>query len=105
MGKLTKPKVVRFLKEKDIYNEIDEFLIDEMLYNLELARQAKADLKKRGVVVPINTEQTLFNTNPSNNIYQASIKQALTICRKLGIDFRSRTELKINVDKEDDGFD
>jgi len=104
MAKLTKPKVIKFLKEKGIYNDIDEFLVDEMLYNLELARQSKADLKKRGIVVAINTEQTLFNTNPSNNIYQTSIKQALTICRKLGIDFRSRTELKINIDVEDDGF-
>lgn len=104
MAKLTKKKVIDYLKDKDIYNDVDEFLVDELLYNIHLANLAKDDIEERGVVVAINTNGTLMNSNPSVNIYMSATKQVLTIARKLNLDSRSRIELKLNAEVEDDGF-
>ena len=103
--KVTKKKLVTYLKDKGVYDEVDEILITELLYNVELCDELKADIAARGAVVAINTAGTLFNVNPSLNAYQSAAKQIMTICRKLGIDARSRIELKLNIDTVDDGFD
>ena len=104
-GKLTKKKITDFLKDKGVYDEIDSYIVEEFLFNLELAAMCKADLTERGLIIPINSEQTLFNLNPSNNAYQTAIKQVLTLSRKMGLDYRSRQELDMLVDTdEDDGF-
>ena len=103
--RVTKKRITDNLKEKDIYNDIDDFLVDELIYNTKLAQMAKKDINDRGVVVAINAAETLFNTNPSVNVYMSAAKMILNIARKLNLDSRSRVELKLNVELDSDGFD
>lgn len=103
--KLTKKKIVDYLKEKNLYNSLDDFLIDELLYNIHLAKLAKEDLEDRGVVVAINSAGTLFNSNPSVNIYMSSVKMMLNIGRKLSLEPLIRSTMKLNDTEVDDGFD
>ena len=105
MANLTKKKIIAFLESKGVYDTIDEYIVEEFLYNLHLAALCKDDLEERGIVVPINSDETLFNLNPSNNAYQTAIKQVLTLSRKMGLDYRSRQELDMLIEEEDDGFD
>ena len=102
---LKKKKLIEFLKEKNLYNDVADYLIDEMLYQMKLMKLLEADLDERGVTIPINKEATLFNSNPSLGALNAASKQIHTILRKLCIDPRSLTELKLNIKVETDGLD
>ena len=105
MAKTTKKQIIAYLKKKKVYEDIDELLITELLYNLTLMEDLKADILTRGTVVAINTAQTLFNVNPSLSAYQTASKALMTLCLKLGIGVKSRIELKLNEEtKAEDGF-
>lgn len=111
MAKLTakqkkkKQEITDYLKDKGIYEDVDLVLVDELIFNLQLIEELKEDLETRGVVVPINSSGTLFNSNPSLNGYNSALKQVLSISRVLGLSARARAELKINTEEEIDGFD
>jgi len=102
---LTKTKLVKYLKSKGIYEQaVDEVLIEELFYNMSIAQKSKDDIDLRGIIVPINKEETLFNTNPSVNIYNTAVKNILNISRKMGLSARDRHELGMDKVVEDDGF-
>lgn len=102
---LTKTKLIKFLKSKGVYEQsIDDVLIDELFYNMDISQKSKDDISERGVIVPINKEETLFNTNPSVNIYNTAVKNILNISRKIGLSARDRHELGFDKLVEDDGF-
>jgi hypothetical protein len=58
---ISKKKLREYLIEKEIYNEVDEFLVDEFVFNLKLIDDAKRDISKRGAVMNI--------AKPENNPY------------------------------------
>ena len=105
MSKLTKSKVIKYLTDKGIYNDIDESLIDRLLDSINLADNAKEDIDERGVVVPYNSSGTLLNSNPSINIFLSASKLELAYAVKLGLGEKSRIDLKINTKEITDEFD
>ena len=50
---ISKKKLTEYLIEKGIYNEVDEYLVDEFVFNLKLIKESREDIKKRGSVVNI----------------------------------------------------
>jgi P27 family predicted phage terminase small subunit len=100
----TKPKLIKYLKQKGIYDAVDDLLIEELFYNIEILEKSKKDIDERGIIVPINTSHSLFNTNPSVNIYNTAIKNIINLSRKIGISARDRKELGIDKVVEEDGF-
>jgi hypothetical protein len=50
---ISKKKLREYLIEKGIYNEVDEFLVDEFVFNLKQIDIAKKDIDKRGAVMNI----------------------------------------------------
>lgn len=101
---ISRKKLVDFLKQRGLYEEVDRTLVDELYYNYELIREAKKDIKLRGITTPINSEGSLLGQNPSIAIYQNALKSVKDISRKLGLSPRDRKELKVDGEFKDDGF-
>jgi len=101
MAKVTSTKLVQFLKDRGVYEDVDDLIIGELLYNVGLAKMAKDDIKDNGIL-----DADSSKANPSVVIYNNAVKLILQIGKKLGIDPASRRELNIALTTiGDDGFD
>lgn len=104
---LSKKKLREYLVEKGIYNEVDEFLIDEFVFNLKLIDEAKRDISKRGIVMNIASagNNPYFQKNISLSVMETATKTLLAISKKLALSPLDRAALKVdNVNEESDGF-
>lgn len=99
---VTKKKLIELLSDKGIYEETDEILLDELMFNLKMLRDAKVDINKNGILTYINKEKTLTNINPSVTVYKGALKNIMDICRKYGLTPRDRSELKIELEDATD---
>lgn len=50
---LTKKKLREFLVTKGVYEEVDEYLIDNFIIYVKMAKEAREDIEKRGSVMNI----------------------------------------------------
>jgi P27 family predicted phage terminase small subunit len=103
---VTKKKLLEFLENTD-FLEVDSYLVDELLFNQLLIKQAKKDIKEKGISINVsnNPEKPYFQTNQSVTIYNNSLKNILQISRKLGLSAADRKTIGLSVDNDDDGFD
>ncbi len=98
-----KQNIIQLMINKGIYEDVDEFLINQLLFNLHLADDATSDIIQRGVSVNVRSDDTkepYYQQNPSVSIYQQAIKQVITISTKLGITAQERQKLKLINKKE-----
>jgi len=104
---ITKKQLTEYLQEKGIYNDIDSYLVDEFVSYLKLSKQAREDISKKGAVFNIARDETkpYYQQNPSVSILNNATKNLLNISRKLGLSPLDRSNLKLDDDLEDDGFD
>ena len=102
--KLTKKVITDFLKAKGSYDPIFDYVIEDLLFNLEVADELKNDIRTRGAVIEIgNTGQMITNT--SLTAYNVALKQVMLFSSRLGLDFKAIKDLKLDNKTEDDGFD
>ena len=96
--------IINYLKEKNIYDKVDATLIDEYIYNLHLADQAKADIAERGLQVNISKdpEKPYYQKNPSTNVYFDALKHIESISTKLSLSPAERKKLKLTTEDEGD---
>lgn len=93
------------LKFNNLYDEADEFLIDEFGYNLKIIDEAKADIKERGININVRTDPDAvpyIQPNPSVNMYLTTSKNLANILAKLGITVQERSKGKIEKIDEND---
>ena len=104
---VNKKKVFEYLNNKNIKIEVDEIIIDELIFNQYLIKEAKKDIKERGLNINVSKGETpYYQTNPSISTYNQSVKNILNISRKLGLSPLDRKNLKIDSSSIiDDGFD
>jgi P27 family predicted phage terminase small subunit len=102
----TKKKIIEYLKQNTNFDEVDSYLVDELLYNDSLMKQAKKDIKDRGIQINVsnNPDKPYFQTNQAITLYNNSLKNVLQISRKLGLSAGDRKMLDIQYDSLDDGF-
>lgn len=106
---MTKDKIIDYLKEKEIYETVDDTLVDELIYNIKTIDNAKVDINKRGVIVNVRSDpeaDPYFQPNPSVAIYNNALKLIMSISKRLGLSPEDRFNLGL-VGKElnKDGFD
>ncbi|WP_430815198.1 P27 family phage terminase small subunit [Carboxylicivirga sp. RSCT41] len=95
-------QIVKYLKDKGIYEDVDDFLVSQVIENIKQIHDAILDIKARGNLVPISSNG-LIGMNPSITIYNKALKNYQDLCRKLCLSPHDRQVLKIEVDV-DDGF-
>ena len=90
-----------FLQEQNTYEETDEIVIKELIYNIELAQVCKEEIEQTGTTIEsVTAAGSSTKVNPSFTVYNAALKNIHTSCTKLGITPQDRAKLKIK--KEDD---
>ena len=100
-------EVRKYLKDKDSYEAVDDTLITELIFNIELADMAKIDIRERGVMVNVRKEgeEPYMQINQSVGAYSTAVKQVTAISTKLGITVLNRTQLGLESKAEDDELD
>lgn len=103
--KLSKKGLIDFLSDRKSFENVDETVIEELLYNLELIKKAKDDINDRGIVCNVSSDpkKEVLQKNHSCSVYDSALKNVLNISRRLGLTPRDRKELELKVE-EDDGF-
>jgi P27 family predicted phage terminase small subunit len=104
---MTRKQLIEYIKNKGIYEEVDNTLIDELLYNVKIIKQAKKDLQEYGLMMNVskNDDKPYFQQSPAVAIYNSAVKNIMNISRKLALSPLDRSALKVNVEEDDDGFD
>jgi P27 family predicted phage terminase small subunit len=97
-------QIKELLKAKNLYEESDDILIDELFTLLGLIQSAKKSIKKDGILVNVRAEGSpLYQVNQAVSVYRDALKSLVTICTKLGITPQERSKLKL-IERQD-GFD
>ena len=108
MHLLTKKKLREYLQEKRVYERVDEWLIDDFIMYIKMAKEAREDITSRGAVMNIAKPENkpYWQQNPSVSILNNCTKNLLNISRKLGLSPYDRDNLGIGqIEELDDGFD
>jgi P27 family predicted phage terminase small subunit len=102
-----KQKRIRdYMISKNAYEDIDENLIEELIFNFFLAEESKINILDKGSIisniklvkgVPIE----MIMANPSVAIYSQATKSINSICTKLGINPQERIKLKLAVQDDE----
>lgn len=101
---LIKKKIIKTIKasrELD-FQEIDIHLVNRFVETQQIADEAFADIKLRGVVTPVSESGLVLQKNHSISAYNDALKILLEISKKLGLSARDRADLGMVPKKEDD---
>ena len=108
MSRDLKNDIIKHLQRKGDYDpDVDDYLIDMLLENIEYANQMKLDLETQGCVIE-QTSGNGFRTtkmNPSFGVYQMCLRNIQQLAAKLGINRNDRLKLKLVEEKNKDDFD
>lgn len=99
--------IQKYLKDKESYEKIDDTLIEELSYNVELSDIAKKDIKANGLQTMMTSTKghEYYQINPAINVYQSAVKQITAISTKLGITVLNRTQLGLKSAEGEDELD
>ena len=103
-----KKSILDYLQSRDMWHESDEVLVDELVFNMGLSKQAKADIKKNGITMNITRDpkrDPYYVKNQSVNTYQQALKNIQSLFRQLSLSPNERQKLKIELSLRKDDFD
>lgn len=96
--------VKKSLISKDLYDVADDILLDELVYNIKILDDTKADIKDRGLhvnVVKDPSKPPYYQQNPSVNTYLSTVKNVANLLTKLAITPQERAKLEVSDYKGD----
>lgn len=104
---MTKKQLIEYIKDKGLYEDVDLVMIDELMYNIKVSRQAKKDLNKYGLMMNVSKDQNkpYFQQSPAVAIYNSAVKNIMNLSRKLALSPLDRKNLNLEATDEEDGFD
>lgn len=98
-----------FLKDKQQLEENDDTIIDEMLFNIELAEQVKTDMRasdgRLNYQLNVTTKKggkPYWVKSQSFIAYQSCLKNINTLLISLGLTVRERAKLKMALNNPND---
>ena len=108
MSRNLKNDIIKHLQKKGDYDpDVDDYLIDMLLENIEYANRMKENLETLGCVISTTNGNGFTTTkmNPSFGVYQMCIRNIHQTASKLGISRSDRLKLKLVEEKNKDDFD
>ena len=105
-SKNLKNEITNLLNEKGFKHNADEALIDELIFNYELIKQAKQEIKKSGMSQQVrkDSDYPLMMVTPQISVYNNSLKNILAISRQLALTPTERSKIKSMIENDNDGF-
>ena len=104
---MTRKQLIDYIKDKGLYEDVDLVMIDELMFNLKVAKQAKKDLNKYGLMMNVSKDpnKPYFQQSPAVAIYNSAVKNIMNLSRKLALSPLDRKNLNLEATDEEDGFD
>ena len=98
---ITKKEINNYLDSKGIQDTTNEFLVDELIFNIDLGDKIKNEIDK--------TEIDFKILSKAIDGYSKILRNIINICTKLGITVQDRKKLKLDktvdaVQREIDAF-
>jgi hypothetical protein len=85
--KKLKTALIKELRTRGTYQkETDDILIDTLLFNLELIREAKIEIQSRGQMGDIGNNKQFYQINFSVSILHNAVKSVNSILKQLGLE-------------------
>mgnify|MGYP001767484820 CR=1 FL=1 len=97
-----KKAIIVFLESRDNFADIDEFLIDELVFNMNMLMKAREDLEMKGLTETGRFGSKLTAEFIAYQMLQKEVKAAWSI---LGISPKDRMKLRLEVAEKEDEFD
>ena len=99
--RISKRKISDFLKDKGVYESIDETLVDILFDVLSILDAVKDDIDTDGIFeIDANTGKKVMN--PAVKIHNMMVSEFLAISKKLGLSAFDRKALGMDLQPEDD---
>ena len=95
--------ITKYLKDKNVYDDIDTIIIQFIADTMELYDMAQDDVRKRGLMIDISKEsedREYLQTNNSVAIRKNCLDTISALFTKLGLTVLDRTKLKLKDSKE-----
>lgn len=104
---MTKKQLIEYIKNKGLFEDVDLIMIDELIYNIKVTKQAKRDLDKYGLMMNVSKDpnKPYFQQSPAVAIYNSAVKNIMNLSRKLALSPLDRKNLNLEATGEEDGFD
>lgn len=98
-----KKEVLKYLKEKGLYQKQHDVLIAELLFQYELLTKAKTDIQQRGIQINVrkNGDEPYYMLNTSVAVINQCTKAIQSLYRQLTIDPASVVKFNKVVDEKD----
>ena len=103
-----KNSIEEYLQTRDLYHTSDAILIAELIFNIEVAEDAKKDIRKNGIQVDITRspdKEPFYQKNRAVDVYQQCLKNIQSLFRQLVLSPQERQRLKIELADGLDAFD
>ena len=104
-----KQLINNYLLDKKQLESIDETLIDELIFNIEMAEQCKSDMRDKDgkLIYQINTttnarKKAYWVKSQAFVAYQCCLKNINTILISLGLTIKERAHLKSEIEEGED---
>ncbi len=100
--------IIKYLKDKDLFHESDIVLIDEIVFNIELLEECKADIRLNGHKEDITRDpdkEPFYQKNRSVDVYQQALKNIQALFRQMILTPAERHKMNIELQTKIDEFD
>ena len=104
---MNKKVIIEYLTEKKVYSPVYDFTIDMLISEIKIYKEAVAKIKKEGLTVAGNGDNTFFVQNPNIRTKSESLKNIQSLTKALGLSVTDSLIFKeLNGETPpDDGFD
>lgn len=100
--KKIKSTIEKELKARSLYEKVDQYLIEELLYQFELLEMAKADITVRGIQINVRQQgEPFYNLNQSVSVVQTCTRTIQSLMRQLQITPQERAKIKLDDQSKD----
>lgn len=102
---LTK-EIMQYLDCLGVADNTNSVLVEELVFNIYIADQAKLDITTRGVMVSTRItpegEEPILKTNPALAIYTNAVRTVQALSSKLGMSPQERKKLNLKAKERDE---
>jgi P27 family predicted phage terminase small subunit len=104
-------EIIDFLKRKGVKEEVDDTLIDELIFNMKLIDECKDKIANKDgsfelmINVSKKEDSPYYQVNPIIKLYQDSFKTIRSISISLGLTPADRHKLGLNTSEIKDELD
>lgn len=101
-------EIVEALQKSDNSLQLDDLLIEQLLFNYSLMQDYMKAVKEQGTIINVTKnpkKDPYYTKNPSLNGYDAALKNYIAILKQLALTPNDRRRLKIELEKHQSAFE